>query len=75
MIAGFEEARRAGGDFCIATHYWEVDAGLKRVLLQFLDRAASTDDVKFVAAERLFATDQTQIRHRLISEMERRTRH
>ena len=26
LISGFEEARRAGGDFCLATHYWEVDA-------------------------------------------------
>ncbi len=26
LVAGFEEARRAGGDFCLATHYWEVDA-------------------------------------------------
>ena len=25
-MTGFEEARRAGGHFCIATHYWEVDA-------------------------------------------------
>jgi hypothetical protein len=57
LVAGFEEARRAGGDFCIATHYWEVDAGLKRILLQFLDRAARADGVTFVAAERLFATD------------------
>ena len=29
---GFDEARAAGGDFCLATHYWEVDATLKRVL-------------------------------------------
>lgn len=54
LIAGFEEARRAGGDFCIATHYWEVDAERKRILLQFLDRAAKTNGVRFVAAERLF---------------------
>ena len=54
LVAGFEEARRAGGNFCIATHYWEVDAVLKRVLLQFLDRAAAADGVRFVAAERLF---------------------
>ena len=25
LVAGFEEARRAGGDFCLATHYWEVE--------------------------------------------------
>lgn len=54
LMAGFEEARRAGGDFCVATHYWEVDGALKQVLLQFLDRAAKVDGVRFVAAERLF---------------------
>ena len=31
---GFDEARAAGGDFCLATHYWEVDAALKRVLVR-----------------------------------------
>ena len=40
LVAGFEEARRAGGDFCLATHYWEVDATLKDVLLRFLDHVA-----------------------------------
>lgn len=54
LVAGFEEARRAGGHFCIATHYWEVDAQLKDVLLRFLDHAAATPGVEFVAAERLF---------------------
>ena len=51
----FEEARRAGGDFCLATHYWEVDATMKGVLLRFLDHAARDRDVRFVAAEALFA--------------------
>jgi predicted deacetylase len=54
LVQGFEEARRAGGHFCIATHYWEVDAELKSVLLRFLDHAARTPGVEFVAAERLF---------------------
>jgi hypothetical protein len=54
LVEGFEEARRAGGHFCIATHYWEVDAELKGVLLRFLDHAARTPGVEFVAAERLF---------------------
>jgi predicted deacetylase len=54
LVTGFEEARRAGGHFCLATHYWEVDAELKDVLLRFLDHAASTPGVEFVAAERLF---------------------
>ncbi len=50
----FDEARHVAGDFCLATHYWEVDASLKRVLLDFLEYAASCD-VRFVAAEELFA--------------------
>ena len=54
LVKGFEEARRAGGDFCLATHYWEVDSVLKDVLLRFLDHAGKTPGVEFVAAERLF---------------------
>lgn len=57
LVNGFEEARRAGGHFCLATHYWEVDATLKDVLLRFLDHAARTPGVEFVAAERLFDAD------------------
>lgn len=54
LVEGFDEARRAGGHFCVATHYWEVDAALKGVLLRFLDHAARSNDVAFVKAERLF---------------------
>ena len=54
LVAGFEEARRSNGHFCLATHYWEVDATLKDVLRRFLDHAAQTPGVTFVAAERLF---------------------
>ena len=54
LVSGFEEARRAGGHFCIATHYWEVGDGMKSVLLGFLDHAARVPGVEFVAAERLF---------------------
>ena len=54
-IAGFEEARRAGGDFCIATHYWEVDQTMKDVLLRFLDRVEQVPGVQFGPAEKLFA--------------------
>jgi predicted deacetylase len=50
----FDEARAAGGNFCLATHYWEVDATLKSVLVQFLDYAESFPDVTFVPVERLF---------------------
>lgn len=55
LVEGFEEARRLGGDFCLATHYWEVDARMKDVLLRFLDHAARAPDVHFVPAEALFA--------------------
>jgi hypothetical protein len=51
----FDEARRLGGDFCLATHYWEVDAPMKSVLLRFLDHAAAVPGVRFVRAEELFA--------------------
>jgi hypothetical protein len=55
LIGGFEEARRAGGDYCLATHYWEVSEAMKVVMLRFLDHASSYTDVRFVAAEELFA--------------------
>jgi predicted deacetylase len=55
LVAAFDEARAAGGDFCLATHYWEVDEAMKVVLLRFLDHAAAHADVRFVAAEELFA--------------------
>ena len=54
LKAGVDEARSAGGHFCVATHYWEVDAALKDVLLRTLDYAAAFSDVKFVSVERLF---------------------
>lgn len=55
LTRGFDEARAQGGDFCLATHYWEVDAAMKDVMRRFLDYAARHDDVRFVAAEELFA--------------------
>ena len=51
----FEEAGRFGGNFCLATHYWEVDAALKHVLDAFLDFASRQPHVRFVRAEELFA--------------------
>lgn len=57
LIGGFEEARRAGGHFCLATHYWEVDETLKGVLLRFLDHVSRVPEAKLVAAERLFDDD------------------
>lgn len=52
---GFDEARKLGGDFCVATHYWEVDDTLKGVLTDVLDYASRHADVRFVKAEELFA--------------------
>jgi predicted deacetylase len=54
LVRGFDEARAERGDFCLATHYWEVDAAMKDVLLRFLDYAAAKPDVRFVRAEQLF---------------------
>jgi hypothetical protein len=51
----FEEARREGGHFCLATHYWEIDSTLKDVMVRFFEYASNCSDVKFVAAEELFA--------------------
>jgi uncharacterized protein DUF2334 len=52
---GMVEAQRAGGHFCLATHYWELDASLMQVMRAFLDLAARQPQVRFVAAEELFA--------------------
>lgn len=60
LVAGFEEARRVGGHFCIATHYWEVDTVLKDVLRRVLDHAAGYPDVEFVSADRLFEVAGSQ---------------
>jgi predicted deacetylase len=54
LVAGFEEARAVGGDFCLATHYWEVDDRLSGILSEFLSYAARYRDVRFVPAEQLF---------------------
>ena len=55
LVAGFEEARRADGDFCLATHYWEVSEPMKAIMLRLLEHAARYSDVRFVAVEELFA--------------------
>ena len=55
LARGFDEAREHGGDFCVATHYWEVDEHLAGILARVLDYAAKHADVRFVKAEELFA--------------------
>jgi hypothetical protein len=54
LIQAFDEARALGGDFCVATHYWEIDAVLHSVLRRFLDYTSRFSDVRFVTAEELF---------------------
>ena len=55
LVRGFDEARSVGGDFCLATHYWEIDDEMHRTLAGFLDYAAGVPGVRFVAADELFA--------------------
>jgi hypothetical protein len=53
LLSAFEEARRFGGDFCLATHYWEIDdrlAGLLDAVIAHADRAG----VEWVPADALF---------------------
>jgi predicted deacetylase len=54
LVEGFEEARRFGGDFCLATHYWEVDDRMRGVMIDFLAYADRYSDVRYVPAEELF---------------------
>ncbi|MGE3908796.1 MAG: DUF2334 domain-containing protein [Chloroflexota bacterium] len=54
LLSAFEEARRFGGDFCLATHYWEIDdrlAGLLDAVIEHADKAG----VEWVPADELFA--------------------
>ena len=60
LIEAFEEARRFGGDFCLATHYWEIDdrlAGILDVLIAHADRAG----VEWVPADALFEDGRTAV--------------
>jgi hypothetical protein len=55
LARGFDEARALGGDFCIATHYWEVDRTMHAVLVRTLDYVSGFPEVRFVPADELFA--------------------
>jgi hypothetical protein len=55
LIRSFDEARALGGDFCVATHYWEVDDEMRRVLERVIAHAARFPDVRFTTVEELFA--------------------
>jgi peptidoglycan/xylan/chitin deacetylase (PgdA/CDA1 family) len=53
LLRAFEEAHRFGGDFCLATHYWEIDgrlADILHALIEYADRAG----VRWVTADELF---------------------
>lgn len=54
LIRGFEEARLFGGDFCIATHHWELDDKMRGILEDLLAHASRYPDVHFVKTEELF---------------------
>ena len=59
LLSAFEEARRFGGDFCLATHYWEIDdrlAGMLDAVIAHADRAG----VVWVAADELFAEPRSR---------------
>ena len=53
LIAGLEEARRFGGDFCLATHYWEIDDHMAAVLREVVAYAEQLG-AHFVPADALF---------------------
>ena len=53
LLSGFEEARRLGGDFCLATHYWEIDDRMAEALREVVEHAERVG-ARFVAADDLF---------------------
>ena len=60
LIEAFEEARRWGGDFCLATHYWEIDdrlAGILDAMIEHAERAG----VEWVPADALFEDGRTAV--------------
>ncbi|HEX3244498.1 MAG TPA: DUF2334 domain-containing protein [Chloroflexota bacterium] len=57
LVRGFDEARQLGGDFCLATHYWEFDSAMSDTLRGLLDHARNAG-VTFVHADSLF--DQSE---------------
>jgi hypothetical protein len=53
LLSAFEEARRFGGDFCLATHYWEIDDRLAGMLDAVIEHAERVG-VDWVRADELF---------------------
>jgi predicted deacetylase len=56
LLRNFDEAKRFGGCFCLATHHWEIDATLKQVMDSFLEFTARQPDLHFVPVEELLAS-------------------
>ncbi|SRR5579884_120283 len=55
LLAGLAEARRVGGSYCLATHYWELDEALLAELQAVIAAAAADPATRFVPAPALFA--------------------
>jgi len=53
LLAGFDQAYRFGGDYCLATHYWEIDDRMATVLRTVVEYAERTG-AQFVPADALF---------------------
>jgi hypothetical protein len=53
LLAGLDEARQLGGDYCLATHYWEIDDHMATVLRTVVEHAERAG-ARFVAADVLF---------------------
>ena len=59
LLARFDEARRVGGDYCLATHYWEIDDHMAEVLRTVVEHAKRAG-ARFVTADALFERDQAR---------------
>jgi hypothetical protein len=53
LVQGFDEMQQAGADFCLATHYWEIDTAMSDTLRRLIDHARAAG-VTFVHADALF---------------------
>jgi hypothetical protein len=54
LLSGLAEAKRAGGHYCLATHFWELDETLHTELRTVLDAAVADPSITFAPAARLF---------------------
>ena len=55
LIEKFDLTKRYNGDFCLATHYWEIDERLSRLLLKFVSYVYSlSKSVELVLDKQIF---------------------